>query len=182
MAASALFHSLYSITTHHSKYTELETLSLARSRLFPSDSFLGLKKQSLNSQLRFRKLTTQKSASFPVVFAAQTNFLKVIQTAWKVARDGIEAGTNLVPGSIPRPIARISVTVAALAVSLFVLKSFLSTAFFVLATMGLVYFTFIALYKDEGPRGGGDTKFTKDTPTSTEDALEEARRIMEKYK
>lgn len=48
--------------------------------------------------------------------------------------------------------------------------------------MGLVYFTFIALYKDEGPRGGGDTKFTKDTPTSTEDALEEARRIMEKYK
>lgn len=39
------------------------------------------------------------------------------QFAWKV--------------SVPRPVARISVTIAALAVSLFVLKSFLSTAFFV---------------------------------------------------
>lgn len=34
--------------------------------------------------------------------------------------------------SVPRPVARISVTTAALAVSLFVIKSFLSTAFFVL--------------------------------------------------
>jgi hypothetical protein len=45
--------------------------------------------------------------------------------------------------------------------------------------MGLVYFAFIALNKDkdkdEGPRGGGGT-------TSTDDSLEEARRIMEKYK
>ncbi|GMN50371.1 hypothetical protein TIFTF001_019529 [Ficus carica] len=172
MVASAVCHSLYSITTHHSKCTELKTPPLTRS----SDSFLGFKDQSLRLHLRVRKLRTQKA------FAAQTNFFKVIQTAWKVASDGIEAGTNLVPASVPRPMARISVTVAALAVSLFVLKSFLSTAFFVLATMGLVYFTFIALYKDEGARGGGGTTLTKDTPTSTEDALDEARRIMEKYK
>uniref|UniRef100_A0A7N2MLM4 Uncharacterized protein n=1 Tax=Quercus lobata TaxID=97700 RepID=A0A7N2MLM4_QUELO len=56
----------------------------------------------------------------------------VIQTVWKVGKDGVEAGTNLVPDSVPRPIARISVTVVALTVSLFVLKSFLSTAFFAL--------------------------------------------------
>lgn len=41
--------------------------------------------------------------------------------------------------------------------------------------MGLIYFTFIALNKDEGPNVDGST-------TSTEDSLEEARRIMEKYK
>lgn len=41
--------------------------------------------------------------------------------------------------------------------------------------MGLIYFTFIALNKDQGPRGGGGTN-------SSEDPLEEARRIMEKYK
>lgn len=90
----------------------------------------------------------------------------VLQTAWKVGRDGIEAGTNLVPvslskwqsldqvfywilcsvllliffvfswyqDSIPRPVARISVTFVALSVALFVLKSFLSTAFFVLVS------------------------------------------------
>ncbi|KAL0435508.1 UNVERIFIED_CONTAM: hypothetical protein Sradi_0258700 [Sesamum radiatum] len=59
--------------------------------------------------------------------------------------------------AIPRPIARISVTIAAVMVSLFLLKSFLSTAFFALAVMGLSYFTFIALNKDEGPKGGGGT-------------------------
>ncbi|KAI5315563.1 hypothetical protein L3X38_044739 [Prunus dulcis] len=53
---------------------------------------------------------------------ANSNFLKVVQTVWKVGRDGIEAGTNLVPDSVPRSIARVSVTVVALALSLFVLK------------------------------------------------------------
>ena len=52
--------------------------------------------------------------------------------------------------------------------------------------MGLVYFAFIALYKDEGPKGVEDKSFTKSsTPTPTtsdEEALDEARRIMEKYK
>ncbi|XP_057483534.1 uncharacterized protein LOC130770202 isoform X2 [Actinidia eriantha] len=99
----------------------------------------------------------------------------VVQTVWKVGKDGIEAGTNLVPDSVPRPIARISVTVVVVTLALLVLKPVLSTALFVLAMMGLIYFTFIALNKDEGPKGGGGT-------TSTEDSLEEARRIMEKYK
>ena len=40
--------------------------------------------------------------------------------------------------------------------------------------MGLVYFTFMALNKDQGPKGGGGA--------TLEDPEEEARRIMEKYK
>ncbi|GKC52914.1 hypothetical protein Tco_1075659 [Tanacetum coccineum] len=107
---------------------------------------------------------------------------KALQTAYKVGKDGIEAGTSLVPESIPRPIARISVAVIGSTVVLFLLKSFLSTAFFVLATMGTKSnhrLIVIALNKDEGPTGGSDTSGT--TP-STEDSLEEARRIMEKYK
>ena len=43
--------------------------------------------------------------------------------------------------------------------------------------MGLVYFIFIAINKDEGPRGGGGG-----TTSTEDDSLEEARRIMEKYK
>ncbi|CAK7349450.1 unnamed protein product [Dovyalis caffra] len=135
---------------------------------------MRFKEQSLLPNLRVKNPTTRNPRSGRVVFAAQSNFFKVIQTIWKVGKDGIEAGTNLVPESVPRSIARISVTVAVLAISLFVLKSFLSTAFFVLAMMGLVYFTFIALNKDQGPKGGGGT--------TSEDPLEEARRIMEKYK
>ncbi|KAB2602074.1 hypothetical protein D8674_003079 [Pyrus ussuriensis x Pyrus communis] len=49
------------------------------------------------------------------------------------------------------------------------------------ATMGLVYFIFIALNKDEGPRGGGGTTSTP-KEDGIDDSLEEARRIMEKYK
>ncbi|PQM41709.1 uncharacterized protein Pyn_25215 [Prunus yedoensis var. nudiflora] len=95
-----------------------------------------------------------------------TYHLVVVQTVWKVGSDGIEAGTNLVPDSVPRSIARVSVTVVALALSLFVLKSLLSTVFFVL---------------DEGPKGGGGTTSTP-KEEGMEDSLEEARRIMEKYK
>ncbi|KAL6287530.1 hypothetical protein ACE6H2_011920 [Prunus campanulata] len=81
-----------------------------------SSSKPWLKKQCLVSALQINKRQrTRRYRSVPVVFAAQSNFLKV----WKVGRDGIEAGTNLVP-----------------------------------ATMGLVYFTFIALNKDEGPKWG----------------------------
>lgn len=95
-----------------------------------------------------------------------------------MGKDGIEAGTNLVPDSVPRPVARISVAVVAVTLTLFVFKSLLSTAFFVLSMMGLIYLAFIAMNKDDDSRGGGGPGGT----TSTDDSLEEARRIMEKYK
>ena len=47
--------------------------------------------------------------------------------------------------------------------------------------MGLAYFVFIALNKDEGPRGNGGTT-SKPKDDGADDSLEEARRIMEKYK
>ncbi|KAI3870184.1 hypothetical protein MKX03_025780 [Papaver bracteatum] len=131
------------------------------------------------SSIRFRSLSKKKSSNFSIVAAQSNLFYKVIQTVWSVGKDGIEAGTNLVPSSVPRPVAKISVTVGAAALSLFVLKSLLSTVTFVLAMMGLIYFVYIALNKDEGPRGGGGGTTTT---TTDEDSLEEARRIMEKYK
>ncbi|XWS36537.1 hypothetical protein CRYUN_Cryun20dG0093200 [Craigia yunnanensis] len=172
MASSAMVHNLCSVSPHSPKcYCQNQTLTLTYSHFLSSTSFLRLKRETLFSNIKFNKHLSPK----PLVYALQSNFFKVIQTVWKVGKDGIEAGTNLVPDSVPRPIARISVTVVALAVTLFVLQSFLSIAFFVLATMGLVYFLFIALNKDQGPRGGGDTD-------SMEDPAEEARKIMEKYK
>lgn len=133
--------------------------------------FLSLKKKNNNYPRR-----RSHSPSLTVV-AAQSNWLRVFQTALRVGKDGIEAGANLVPDAVPKPVARIAVGVVAATLALFVLKSFLSTAFFVLAMMGFIYFVFIALNKDEGPKGGGGG-----TGTSDEETLEEARRIMEKYK
>ncbi|XP_044492456.1 uncharacterized protein LOC123216153 [Mangifera indica] len=175
MVSSLVLHNLCSISPASSRCYKTQTLTPAH-----SNSYLKLKKKpSLLSNVQTQKLRAQKPRSSPLVFAAQSNLIKVLQTVWNVGKDGIEAGTNLVPASIPRPVARISITVVALAISLFVLKSFVSTAFFALATMGFAYFTFIALNKDNGPKGGGGSS---STPTSTEDSLEEARRIMEKYK
>ncbi|PQQ05098.1 uncharacterized protein Pyn_37074 [Prunus yedoensis var. nudiflora] len=94
----------------------------------------------------------------------------VVQTVWKVGRDGIEAGTNLVPyklkifdilfafcvwvlGFCAKINCKGFCDGSCIGLSFFVLKSLLSTVFFVQATMGLVYFTFIALNKDEGPKG-----------------------------
>lgn len=48
--------------------------------------------------------------------------------------------------------------------------------------MGLIYSAFIALNKDEGPTGGGGTTTTGNNNSTEEETLEEARRIMEKYK
>ncbi|ONH93002.1 hypothetical protein PRUPE_8G207500 [Prunus persica] len=147
MAGSVMLQSLCCIIPHSPRCYKNQTLAFSHSQFFSSNSFLRLKKQSLVSALQINKRQrTRRYRSVPVVFAAQSNFLKVVQTVWKVGRDGIEAGTNLVP-----------------------------------ATMGLVYFTFIALNKDEGPKGGGGTTSTP-KEEGMEDSLEEARRIMEKYK
>ncbi|KAJ7961465.1 Transmembrane protein [Quillaja saponaria] len=175
MNPSVILHNLCSI----SPCNRNRNLALTHSRFLSSESISKLKKQTVLSNNHVMVARTQKSRSH-LVFAAQSNFLKVLQTAWSVGKDGVEAGTNLVPDVVPRPIARISVTFLALSISLFVLKSFLSTAFFVLATMGLVYFLFIALNKDQGPGGGGGT--TSSTTSVEEDPVEEARKIMEKYK
>ncbi|XWS47091.1 hypothetical protein CRYUN_Cryun14cG0123700 [Craigia yunnanensis] len=180
MASSAMVHNLCSVSPLSPKcYYQNQTLSLTQTHFLSSTSFLRLKRKTLFSNIKFNKPLSPK----PLVYALQSNFFKVIKTVWKVAKDGIEAGTNLVPDSVPRPTARISVTVVALTVTLFVLKSFLSTAFFALATMGLVYFVFIALNKDQGPSGNKDQGPRGGGGTDTmEDPVEEARKIMEKYK
>ncbi|KAL3645071.1 hypothetical protein CASFOL_010251 [Castilleja foliolosa] len=171
----SLFQNALSPSPYTSKCSKNTIFSINPPQFLSSKSILKLKKQSLYSPIRIKQLKNPRIHASPVVYAAQSNFLKVIQTAWKVGKDGVEAGTNLVPDAVPRPIARISVTFVAVTLALFVLKSFLSTAFFALAVMGLSYFAFIALNKDDGPKGGGKT-------TSTEDSLEEARKIMDKYK
>ncbi|KAL7584184.1 uncharacterized protein LOC111880241 [Lactuca sativa] len=170
MASTFNFHTLCTPVYYSSRSYSYKSKTLAFSSQLPCQSLLKSKKRSMIPVVQNRKLRSR-------IYAAQSNFFKVLQKAYKVGKDGIEAGTNLVPDSIPRPIARISVGVIGAAVVLFLLKSFLSTAFFFLTTMGLIYFVFIALNKDEGPTGGGST-----TTTSTEESLEEARRIMEKYK
>ncbi|GLT51651.1 hypothetical protein SLA2020_250460 [Shorea laevis] len=180
MASSAVFRNLCFISSCSPLcFRKNRTLALTPSPFHTFTTFLRLKKQTHFSNINFSKPICPKRSSTLVVYAAQSNFLKALQTVWKVGKDGIEAGMDLVPDSVPRPIARISVTIVAVSVALFVLKSFLSTAFFVLAMMGLIYFTFIALNKDQGSKGG---RGSNSAEGPLDDPVEEARRIMEKYK
>ncbi|VAI79880.1 uncharacterized protein LOC119332023 [Triticum dicoccoides] len=112
-----------------------------------------------------------------VVASAQSNLSKAVQKTWRVSKEAVDAGSALVPDSVPRPIARIGVTFVAVSVALFLLKSVISTALFVLAMMGLIYFAFLAMNPKEGSRSMDEG----DSPSS-DDPAEEARRIMEKYK
>ncbi|KAK3032159.1 hypothetical protein RJ639_034984 [Escallonia herrerae] len=156
MAASLIFHTNvlslpFQSPRCHSNSRRAKTLAaLSPCQFLASNSLSKLKKKSLPLNIQFNNLRTRKTRGVPVVYAAQSNFFKGLQTVLNVGKDGIEAGTNLVP-----------------------------------AMMGLIYFTFLALNKDEGPKGGGGLKDEGPTGTrgtSTEDTLEEARRIMEKYK
>ncbi|XP_020227516.1 uncharacterized protein LOC109808788 [Cajanus cajan] len=177
MSSSTVIHNFPSVASCFPNCRHNRTLVPTHHHFHSPNSLLRLKTQPFRSNTRFRSSRTQKPRSSFVVFAAQSNFLKVLENVWKVGKDGIEAGTNLVPNSVPRPIARISVTIVALSVTLFVLKAFLSTAFFILATIGLSYFAYLAFNKDRGSSGNGGT-----TSTPMDDPVEEARKIMEKYK
>nr|BAH57253.1 AT4G13220 [Arabidopsis thaliana] len=73
---------------------------------FPNSPFLSpcsvlkLKNASLlNLRTRIAPLQPQRLRSKTLVLSAQSSFLKVLRTAWNIGKDGIEAGTNLVPVS-----------------------------------------------------------------------------------
>ncbi|CAN6554179.1 unnamed protein product [Malus baccata var. baccata] len=100
MASSVMLQSLCCITPQSPNCDKNQTLAFSNSQLFSSSSSFRFKKQTLLSAIRIKRQRTQNHRSVvPVVFASQSNFFKVLQTAWKVGRDGVEAGTNLVPVS-----------------------------------------------------------------------------------
>ncbi|KAK6937681.1 hypothetical protein RJ641_031189, partial [Dillenia turbinata] len=178
-ASSFIVHNNNLLTTSSSFSTKCytnRTLALNPSQFLSSNSLLMLKKQSLSPKTPIPKLIrNRKSYSPTALFPAQSDFLR---------------------DSIPRPIARISVTMAILAVAwickwallvgtygssvyadsvlVCMLKLITPTFFFYHRPQWDTYFVFTALNKDDGPKGDGGN-------SSTEDTLEEARRIMEKY-
>ncbi|MCO5606434.1 hypothetical protein L7F22_060622 [Adiantum nelumboides] len=116
--------------------------------------------------------------SFRIVAQKPPDIYKAFGVAVKTARDAVDAGTKLVPASVPRPVAQAVVVVLGIVGSLYLLQSLFSVALFILAIGGVGYFLFSSLNKDDDERGGGGSSNGKDADLT----LEEARRIMEKYK
>jgi len=98
----------------------------------------------------------------------------------KAGKNALDAGTDLVPDTIPRNVARIIVGVVGVSIITYALRALFSTALFILAIAGFSYLAYIYLNKDSdsGTGGGGGGGSSR----STDDSLEEARRIMDKYK
>lgn len=176
---SSYVHGVLLLTSPHSR-THLNfkgrSFSLTHFNSLSLNSNLSLGTLIVLPKLQIRRRNSH-GVRVPTIFAAQFNIYKAIQTVVKVGKDGIEAGTNLVPAAVPRPIARLSVAVVATSLSLFVLRSFVSTVFFSLGVMGFVYFIYLALNKDKGSKLDNSP-----SSTSTDEAIEEARKIMDKYK
>ncbi|KAL3695273.1 hypothetical protein R1sor_009349 [Riccia sorocarpa] len=140
--------------------------------------------------LRYQILPPRKLGRRTLRISAQKNFdpkkidpNNVIATLVKVGRQGLEAGTKLVPETVPRPVAQLGVGLAGLFLGSFVLRSLFSTVLFILAIGGLSYIAFLSLNKGEGGSSSGSS-FDRNSgkPKSTDEALEEARKIMDKYK
>uniref|UniRef100_A0A7I4B914 Uncharacterized protein n=1 Tax=Physcomitrium patens TaxID=3218 RepID=A0A7I4B914_PHYPA len=92
------------------------------------------------------------------------------KTAW-------DASTNLIPESVPRGVARITVGVVGVSLIIHALRAFFSTALFIMGIAGFSYLAPIHLNKNSDSGSAGGVK-----PPNTEVSLEEARRIMETYK
>ncbi|KAJ7541606.1 hypothetical protein O6H91_10G067100 [Diphasiastrum complanatum] len=111
-------------------------------------------------------------------FFERTDILKVLGTVVKLGKEGLDIGTKLVPEVVPRPLAQAGVAIIGFVVLTTLLNSLFSTALFILAIGALSYFVYFYFNKEERPSGDS----TRGDEQSTEKTLEEARKIMEKYK
>ncbi|KAH7439075.1 hypothetical protein KP509_04G044100 [Ceratopteris richardii] len=126
-------------------------------------------------------LYSHRLSHSPLVIIAQKSpdFYKAFSVTVKTARDVLEAGTKLVPESVPRPLAQAGVALVGIVGTLYLLQSLFSIALFILFIGGVGYYLFYSFNKDDDDqRGGGRSSSSSDTDLT----LEEARRIMEKYK
>ena len=110
---------------------------------------------------------------------------KLLKQAAGVAKDAVESAAALVPESVPRPAAKGLVSVAFAMVVVVTVKSIFSTALtaILLGGAGWAMMNFTSSNDDDSGRGRGDDGSTGDRGQGDEDdPLEEARRIMSKYK
>eukprot|EP00240_Pyramimonas_obovata_P013513 CAMPEP_0118957408 /NCGR_PEP_ID=MMETSP1169-20130426/62090_1 /TAXON_ID=36882 /ORGANISM="Pyramimonas obovata, Strain CCMP722" /LENGTH=237 /DNA_ID=CAMNT_0006905489 /DNA_START=422 /DNA_END=1135 /DNA_ORIENTATION=+ len=99
--------------------------------------------------------------------------------ALSVVKTAVNAAAGLVPDSVPRPVAKGGVVAVLAGTSFLALKAVLSTFISLLAIAALAV---AALTVSKGSGGGGGSGDDNSGGEGGDDALEEARRIMDKYK
>jgi len=105
---------------------------------------------------------------------------EALDTAIDVGKGLVESAANLVPESVPRPMAKGGVALAGGIIAFWLLQKVLST-FITLALLGgaaYLYFRSSSSNDSSGGSGGG----SKGRGDDLDDPLADARRIMDKYK
>lgn len=136
---------------------------------------------NLQRNLQFKGLRTGRQSSL-VVRASddreeKTTVERVVETAVKTTRQGLSTATDLVPASVPRPVATAGVAVVGLLVASTILRSLFGTLIFFVVIGGLGYAAFVYLTQTGGDSGGGGSGSGKGL-----NPIDEARKIMDKYK
>eukprot|EP00898_Chlorokybus_atmophyticus_P004278 jgi/Chlat1/4851/Chrsp31S04881 len=104
---------------------------------------------------------------------------EAVQTALRLGKTGVDFATNLVPEAVPRPVAKAGVALVGVSIVWSILQSVVQSIITLTVLGGLGYFA----YQNFGPGfGGSNSSFGGKTPAEEREALEEARRIMDKYK
>ncbi|XP_024515361.1 uncharacterized protein LOC112340717 [Selaginella moellendorffii] len=137
------------------------------------DHKFGISMRRRVNVARRRPGATRKAGN--IVVSQLNDFLRVVRIVARTANDSLEAGSKLVPESVPRPAAKAIVAVLGIVATSFLFSSLLSLASLALGIAGIAYFAYVYFSRDAS---GGK----RSQPSSTESSLEEARRIMEKYK
>ncbi|CAK9276321.1 unnamed protein product [Sphagnum jensenii] len=114
-----------------------------------------------------------------IIAEQKTDLLRVLGFALRAGKEGLDAGTKLVPETVPRPVAQVGVGLVGVFMVTYFLRYLFTTALFILVIGVFSYMAYLFLNKDNDSTGGGGGG--GDSGTS-DDPVEEARRIMEKYK
>lgn len=101
---------------------------------------------------------------------------EMVDTALKIGNQGLNAATDLVPATIPRPVAKAGVGLLSLAILLSLVQSIFSTFISLLFLGGMGYLAFNYISKSDKSSSSSSASGSSDDP------IDEARKIMDKYK
>ena len=124
------------------------------------------------------RLTRRPRRAAPSPPSASNDPKSILETVTKTAMAAADSVAGLVPASVPRPVARGGVLAVGGLLAVSLVGKVVSTVVFWGAVLGGCYL----LLKSSGGGGGGGGSGGGSGRADDNDALAEARRIMDKYK
>lgn len=127
-----------------------------------------------------RPSTCLRRAAVQVHAKEKTTGNAALDNALDVGKGLVDSAANLVPESVPRPVAKTGVAVVGGLIAFTILQKLISTVLTIALLGGAAWFYFQYSGSDNGSSSKSSGK--QDSDVDLDDPLAEARRIMDKYK